>query len=149
MTVGGFAVWWVVFPGYRGECLVECVSNIPATELTLDQQRLKQDEHERFVRTQAVLLKSPGILAEALKVNAVRETDWFVRVRASGQEPLIKLNEQLAAAPVRGTNFLRVAIDCRNPKDSPVIVNEIVNLWYHAVKKRTADRRDTPSQRRG
>ncbi|MCH7596007.1 MAG: polysaccharide biosynthesis tyrosine autokinase [Planctomycetes bacterium] len=139
LTVGGFAVWWLYFPGYRGECLIECISNIPATELTLDQQRLKQDEHERFVRTQAVLLKSPGILAEALKVNAVRETDWFARIRAGGHEPLIELNEQLAAAPVRGTNFLRVAMDCRNPEDSPVIVNEVVNQWYHTVKKRTAD----------
>ena len=139
LAIGGFASWWLYFPGYLAESLIECISNIPETELTLDQQRLQQDEHERFVRTQALLLKSPGILGEALKVNAVRETGWYELARAGNKEPLIELDEALSAAPVRGTNFLRVAIQCRNRQDAPVIVNEVVNQWYHAVKKRTAE----------
>jgi len=139
LWLGGFAVWWVYFPGYLGESLIECISNIPATELSLDQQRLKQDEHERFVRTQALLMKSPSILGEALKVNTVRETSWFAHVQAMGWEPLIELDEDLTAAPVRGTNFLRVAIECRDKKDPHVIVNEVVNQWYHTVKQRTAE----------
>lgn len=136
---GGFAVWWYFFPGFRGECLIECVSNIPEKELTTEQERLHQDEHERFVLTQAILLKSPSILGEALKVNAVRETKWFDSVRDRKLEPLIELESDLAASPVRGTNFLKVSIECRNPKDPAVIVNEVVNQWYHTVKKRTAE----------
>lgn len=137
--LGGFAVWWVYFPGYLGESLIELISNVPATQLSLDQQQLKQDEHERFVRTQALLMKSPSILGEALKVNTVRETGWFSRVVAMGWEPLLELDEDLSAAAVRGTNFLRVAIECRDKKDPHVIVNEVVNQWYHAVKQRTAE----------
>lgn len=139
MTCGGFALWWYVFPGFRGECLIECVSNIPEKELTTEQERLRQDEHERFVLTQAILLKSPTILGEALKVNAVRETGWFKSVRDRKLEPLIELERDLAASPVRGTNFLKVAIECRDSKDPATIVNEVVNQWYHAVKKRTAE----------
>jgi succinoglycan biosynthesis transport protein ExoP len=139
LAVGGFVAWWFVFPGYRGECLIECVSNLPEKELTLEQQRLQQDEHERFVLTQAQVLKSPTILGEALKINAVKETDWYKTVIRRKQEPLLELDRDLGAAPVRGTNLLRVAIECRNLKDPAIIVNEVVNQWYHTVKKRTAE----------
>jgi capsular exopolysaccharide synthesis family protein len=139
MTIAGFVLWWTKFPGYQGECLIECISNIPETELSLEQERLKQDEHERFVQTQATLLKSPRILGEALKVNAVRETEWFRKVREAGEEPLIRLDKELSAGPIRGTNLLRVAIECRDPDDPPAIVNEVVNQWYHDVKKGAAE----------
>lgn len=138
-TVGGFVLMWQYFPGYEAECLIECISNIPETELSLEQQRLREDEHERFVQTQAVSLKSPRILGEALKVNAVRETNWFDRVMRQREEPLIQLDEDLRAGPVRGTNFLRVSIETRDPDDPAVIVNEVVNQWYNDVKRRTAD----------
>lgn len=136
---GGFLVWWYYFPGYRGVCLIECLSNIPERELTIEQERLRQDEHERFVLTQAQFLMSPTILGEALKINAVKETDWYKSVIRRKLEPLLELNQDLGAGPVRGTNFLRVSIECRNPKDPAVIVNEVVNQWYHTVKKRTAE----------
>ncbi|MEK7710864.1 MAG: polysaccharide biosynthesis tyrosine autokinase [Planctomycetota bacterium] len=139
MTVGGFLLWWFVFPGFRSECLIECISNIPETELTLDQQRLKEDEHERFVQTQALLLKSPNILSEALKVNAVRETDWYKSVTKRKLEHLLELTDDLSAAAVRGTNFLRVSIECRKTKDPAIIVNEVVRRWYDEVKKRSAE----------
>jgi len=139
LAIGGLAAWWIYWPGYRSECLIECISNIPETDLTLEQQRLRQDEHERFVRTQALLMKSPSILGEALKVTAVRETGWFKDVQSRGREPLLELTDQLSAAPLRGTNFLSVSIICRKPEDSAVIVNEVVTQWYFTVKKRTAE----------
>lgn len=134
---GGFTLWWVQFPGYRAEALIECVSNIPDAELTLEQKRLEKDEHERFVMTQALLLESPGILGEALRVTAVRETDWFKRARPN--EQLLDLTDDLVAAPVRGTNFLRVAMECREPTDAAIIVNEVVNQWLRTVRKRSAE----------
>lgn len=137
MVAGGFAVWWVYFPGYEASSLVECVTDIPETELTTDRERLQQEEHERFVRTQALLLKSPAILGEALKVTAVRETDWYRAIPVG--EHLLELDEELSAAPVRATNFLRVAMETRNPQDGPVIVNTIVNRWLENVRVRTAE----------
>jgi capsular exopolysaccharide synthesis family protein len=137
LVVGGFLAWWTYFPGYRAEALVECISNIPDTELTLEQERLRQDEHDRFVMTQALLLKSPGILSEALKLTTVRETDWY-----QSEEPgkhLLELTEDIHATPVRGTNFLRVSMECKNVKDPATIVNEVVNQWYRSIKKRTAE----------
>jgi len=137
VAVGGFALWYVYFPGYQAECQIECISNIPETELTLEQQRLRQDEYERFVRTQALMIKSPTVLSEALKVTALRETDWFKSVEEGRH--LLELDRKLVATPIRGTNILRVAMECRIKKDPAVIVNEVVNQWYTTVKRQTAE----------
>lgn len=140
LGVGGFVVWWVYFPGYLSESLVECISNIPETDLSLvEQQRLRQDEHERFVRTQALLVTSPKILGEALKITEVRETKWYKDVLRRNKEPLLELKDQLFAGPVRGTNFLRVAMECREAEDAEKIVNQVVGLWYQTAKKTTAE----------
>lgn len=140
LGVGGFVVWWVYFPGYLSEALIECISNIPETDLSLvEQQRLRQDEHERFVRTQALLVTSPKILGDALKITEVRETKWYKDVLRRNREPLLELKEQLAAGPVRGTNFLRVAMECREAEDAEKIVNQVVGLWYQTAKKTTAE----------
>ena len=135
-AVGGWLAWVKYFPGYRSSALIECKSNIPDAELSLEQQRLKQDEHARFVMTQAVLLKSADILSEALKVAAVRETDWFKSARP--EELLLNLTDELSAAPVRGTSFLRVSMQCRNPKDPAIIVNEVVRRWHDSVRRQAA-----------
>lgn len=139
MSVGGFLLWWFAYPGYRAESLIECISNIPETELSLDQRRLQEDEHERFVQTQALLLKSPTILSKALQVTEVRGTDWYKSITKRKLEHLLELTDDLGAAAVRGTNFLRVSIECRNTKDPAIIVNEVVRRWYDEVKGRSAD----------
>lgn len=137
LSGGGLTAWWFVWPGYSAECLIECVSNVPDTGLTFEQERLRQEEHERFVLSQALLIKSPLVLGEALKLSKVRETSWF-----KSWEPdrrLIELTEDLSAAPVRGSNYLRVAIETHDPKDPATIVNEVVGEWYRVVKARSAD----------
>jgi capsular exopolysaccharide synthesis family protein len=145
LAVGGFAIWWVFAPGYRSEALIECISNIPRAELTPEQERLRQDEHERFVLTQARLLTSPTILGEALKVTAVRETKWWKSIKQRwswSKKPgrhLIALTDDLHAAPMRGTNFLRVSMECRHAEDPRVIVTAVVNQWYESVRKRAAE----------
>ncbi len=137
LSVLGFAVWYLYYPGYLAECQIECISNLPQTSLTVEQERLRQDEYERFVRTQALMLKSPSVLGEALKLNAVRETDWFKSVKPG--DYLLELADQLIATPVRGTNILRVAMECRTKSDPAIIVNEIVNQWYSMVKRQSAE----------
>lgn len=142
-AVGGFFVWRTYFPGYRAECLIECISNRPDAELNVEQRELQKEEYERFVHTQAVLLRSPTILGDALKVNAVRETSWWRNIQNQTfrrpNQHLIDLTDELAAEPVRGTSFLSVSMVCRDPKDPAVIVNEVVKQWHDSVKKRAAE----------
>lgn len=137
LTAGGFVAWWIHFPGYRAEALIECISDIPDAGRSVEQQRPRQDEYERFVLTQANLLKSTEILGKTLQVTAVRETGWYKAIDPG--EHLLKLTGDLRSGPVRGTNLLRVAIETRNPKDGPLIVNEVVRQWLEHVKKHSAD----------
>jgi succinoglycan biosynthesis transport protein ExoP len=137
LVVGGFAGWWTYLPGYRSECLIECISNIPETELSAEQERLRQEEYDRFVLTQAMLLKSPIILSEVLQLTAVRQTDWYTSVREG--DHLLELTEELDATPVRGTNFLRVAMECHNKSDAQVIVGAVVDQWYNTIRRRSAE----------
>jgi len=142
-AVGGFAAWWMYYPGYRAECLIECVSNIPETELTVEAERLRQEEYERFVQTQALMLKSPNVLGAALKVTAVRETAWWRNIEARESkrpdEHLIELTEQLSTAPIRGTSFLRVSMVARKREDPAIIVNEVVRQWHDSIRSRSAE----------
>ncbi len=143
LAIGGFALWWTQYPGYQSEALIECISNIPQAELTPEQERLRQDEHERFVLTQARLLKSPTVLSEALKLTVVRETEWWKSVdRRRWKRPdehLIELIDELTAAPIRGTNFLRVSMECHKKEDPRIIVSAVVDQWYEMVKRRSAE----------
>jgi hypothetical protein len=38
VAVVGFWAWWTYLPGYEAECLIECISDIPEAQLTLEQQ---------------------------------------------------------------------------------------------------------------
>ncbi len=143
MAIGGFVASWVYLPGYRGESLVECISNVPQTQLTPELVRLRQDEHERFVLTQARLLKSPGVLTEALRLTVVRETEWWQKIESrqwkKPNQHLIELTNDLSAGPVRGTNLLRVSMETRRPEDAPLVVNAVVGQWYDMVRRRAAE----------
>jgi len=137
LAMGGFVAKWSYFPLYRAEAMIECISNVPQSELSVQQERLRKDEHERFVLSQAIFLKSPSVLNSALKMTAVKDTNWYKSV-AEGEHRL-ELEEELSAGPIRGTNYLRVAISCRKIKDPAVIVNAVVQIWHESVKKRSAD----------
>lgn len=143
IAVGGFIAWWIYLPGYRSYSLIECISNIPEAGLTVEQRRLQREEFERFVLSQSLLIKSPSNLRSVLQSSAVRETQWWqeIEARASSKPNLhlIELTDQLSAAPVRGTNYLRVSMEYHNRKDPAVIVNEVVRRWYETVKKRSAE----------
>ena len=136
LVVGGFIVWWVYFPLYRAESLIECITNVPEAELSVAPERLREDEHERFVQTQAVMLKSPDVLIATLGLRAVQETKWYQAIPTG--EHLLALTDELVAGPVRGTNFLRVSIQCRTKSDPKIIVNNAVDRWHQLVMEGAA-----------
>jgi capsular exopolysaccharide synthesis family protein len=137
MAVGAFFLAYTKFPKYSAESLIECISNIPETELQIVGTRPNAAEHERFVLSEATFLKSPRILQAALAVTEVRDTAWYKSVKEG--EHLRELEDALNVGPIRGTNYLRVAIATRSPADPHVIVRHVVNRWLEAVRKRAGD----------
>ena len=140
MSIGGFWVWWTYFPGYTAECLIECISNVPETGLNIEQSQLRQEEHDRFVMTQALAMKGRPILEEALKVAAVRETAWFKSIHQPHEFPVVELKKDLKVTPLRGTNYLRVRLMAPRREDPAIIVNTVVERWYESVKKQAAQK---------
>lgn len=138
LAVGGFLFWWRYYPGYTAESLIECISNVPDAGLNIEQSPLRQEQHDRFVMTQAVALKSPSILEEALRVAAVRETEWFRSIEQPAHHPLLVLDDDLKVTPMRGTNYLRVRMTARKREDPAVIVNTVVQRWHESVLRQAA-----------
>lgn len=136
-AVGLFALLWTKFPMYQSESFIECISNVPDDQYKVAQaQRLRQDELERFVMTQASYIKQPDILRSALGLSEVKGTDWY---KSFDEDWMLELMDDLDAGPVRGTNFLRVAMACRKKSDPAIIVNSVVRTWYSEVKKSAGD----------
>lgn len=137
MAVGAFLVVWRYFPLYSAQAMVELESNLPPAELTVLQERLRQDELERFVLTQAKYLKSPGILNEALRLQDVKNTQWYGSIKE--KDLLKELTEDLSAGPMRGTNLMAVSMACRDPNDPHVIVNAVVQRWLAIARERSTE----------
>jgi len=137
ISVGLFLAVREYFPLYSAKALVELVTNLPESELSVEQPRLREDEHERFVLTQAAYLKSPSILQETLKLQAVRETHWFQST--DQDERLTRLTGELAAGPMRGTNFMAISMACRKKDDPHIIVNAAVARWMAIAKDRSTE----------
>lgn len=135
--VGLFFLAYFKFPQYTAEALIECISDIPQGDYSTRVERPDRDEFERFVETQATLLKSPSILEEALKLTAVKDTQWYKSIPAG--EHLLELTDDLSANALRGTNFLKISISTTSRADPHVIVNSVANNWLRSVKQRSAD----------
>lgn len=138
LAVAGFYVWWRYYPGYRAEALIECVTNVPQENLSVAEVRLAEREHERFVQTQAYIVKNPEVLQLALQSADVQGTSWYKSLPSDRR--LIELNEQLRSAPVRGTNYLSVSIETRDADDPHKIVNQVVDHYFNRVQDSSADR---------
>ncbi len=136
-SVGMFLMMWTKFPKYKAEAFIECISNVPDDQYKVGgAQRLRQDELERFVLTQAHGIKHPVILSVSLGLTEVKGTGWY---KAIDKDWMLELIDDLEAGPVRGTNLLRVAMACREKTDPKTIVNSIVLTWFNEVKRAAGD----------
>lgn len=137
IAVGLFFLFYIYFPGYQAEAWVECISNRPLEAETIGQPALQQHEHERFINSQARFMTSPGILLKVLQTPEVRSTRWFQDVEPD--ERLLQLEEDLSSAPIRDTNYVRVAMSCRERTDPAKIVRQVVWEYLSVVQEGAKD----------
>ncbi|RJP32728.1 MAG: polysaccharide biosynthesis tyrosine autokinase [Phycisphaerales bacterium] len=133
----GFYVWWKYYPTYYAEGFVELITSIPRDPLSLTDVRLADREQERFVQTQSYLVKNPEVIQTALRTANLQNTAWYKSVPKEEREA--ELIEDLISAPVRGTNYMRVAVRTRSIDDPHVIVEEVVNRYLDHVKDRSTE----------
>ena len=133
VAVGLVFLWYIYYPSYVADTWIECISNRPNEGETLNPQTLREDEHERFINSQAQLIKSPEVLSEVLKTPEVRSTSWY-----KGLDPndrLLELEESLGSGPMRETNYIRVAIGCRDRKDPAKIVHQVAIIYLSLIQE--------------
>lgn len=89
--------------------------------------------YERYLRTQANIMRSPALLERLKDREDVRRTAWYNaepsfmdKLLDRSSDPFDRLNESLRAEPVRGTEVLEVSMTTPNPRDAAVIVNALV-----------------------
>ncbi|MHC4234800.1 MAG: polysaccharide biosynthesis tyrosine autokinase [Planctomycetota bacterium] len=138
IAVGLFFLFYVEFPVYRAEAWVECISNRPTEAETLVPQGLQKDEHDRFINSQARLMKSPQILMHVLTTVEVRGTKWFKETQPPERRAL-ELDNSLSSAPIRDTNYIRVSMGCRTRTDPAKIVYQVVSRYLKQVRERAKD----------
>lgn len=135
--VGLFFLAWVKFPLYSANAYIECISNAPSPQLTVQKESPNKDVYDRFIKSQALFLKQYNILSAALRDAAVRDTDWF---RSIPEENRIReLEKAISCAPVRDTSYLNVAMSTRKPSDPHKIVNKVVEVYIHQVRERASE----------
>ena len=132
MAVGAFFLLYFQFPGYFAEAFVECISDAPETPMQLEQKTLEDDPYLRFVNSQAQLIVSRSNLATVLQDEEVRATQWFQNLEPDKR--LLELEDSLRCAPIRDTNYIRVALTTRHPGDPHKIVNRVVETYLNEVK---------------
>ncbi len=137
MGVGAFFLAYIKFPTYRAEAWVECINYKPQEAQQLAQEALRKDEHERFINSEAGRMKNPEVLNAVLKTPEVRATSWYRNTKET--ERYLELEEDLGSSPIRDTNFVRVAINCRNMKDPAIIVDQVVKQYLDLIQTQAKD----------
>jgi succinoglycan biosynthesis transport protein ExoP len=134
LAVGGFFLWMVKFPSYSASALIECVSPKPQQPWTLGAEDIQKDEHERFLRSQALYVVQPDLLQDVLRTLEVQQTQWYASV--DKDERLLELQDKLSCSPVRDSNYIQVAISTRSRSDPDKIVRKVVETYLQRTRER-------------
>lgn len=107
-----------------------------------------QDLNEQMLviqqRTQAQLLTTDGLFSQVLQNpdRAIRETGWFKQfVNKDGKPDIAEakddLGDRLSVRPIPDSSLLEVAMSYRDPKDTRVIVEDLVNEHLEGQRRDT------------
>jgi uncharacterized protein involved in exopolysaccharide biosynthesis len=113
--------------------------NPPNVMEPLKPQEAKQEEVERLLQTQALLVKSPDVLLKALEDPELRDTVWFREAEEEqakkGEAPLDLLGDIITSEPVRESNYVGVTVTWKVPSEVPTLVNTIVSKYINLVEQ--------------
>jgi hypothetical protein len=130
-------VWLFVPRLYWAEAWIECISDQPRLPRTLVQTAPGSEEHLRFIWSQANLVETPEVLEYALRSPEVRSTEWF---KHADKEHLVqKLQDALTSEPIGDSNFVRVAMGCREREDAATIVEQVALRCHGLIQGRAKD----------
>ncbi len=137
IATGAFFLAYKYYPVWSAEAYVEVRSDQPKGSIGIEDRIYSKDESDALLRTQALFVKLPAVLLDALRTVEVRNTSWF-RTRRE-EERLKELDEDLVATPIRGTQFIKISMGARDAKDPKIIIDKVLDSYLAEVQKRTKD----------
>jgi len=139
-TIAGTVAWIKYAPSYRSMAYlrVESIDPVDPMQPFLN-KKMTEEEQERAVMDQAVFLKSPAVLEEALKDSALQATLWYAEASAEadkGRTTLIDLlDERIAAVPMRQSSYFTVSASWKIPTEVPTLVNTVVAKYLFKTEE--------------
>jgi capsular exopolysaccharide synthesis family protein len=128
------------YPEYRANALIR-VDSISPQSVTepLKRETTRQEDIDRELQNQVLLVKSPAVLQKAVEDPDLRRTVWYQEAeedaKEKGESVLDILDDTIGASPFRNSNFLNVAAAWRIPKELPILVNTVVQKYVAEIDR--------------
>jgi succinoglycan biosynthesis transport protein ExoP len=139
IVVVGTWLWIRYWPKYTAKSQILVESPKPEMPFAgFEEPFMNEQMMERVVMDQTVLVRSDDVMLAALGDSAVQNTHWYRSFPPEERPGLVKeLQEKLSVSPIHQTNYITVAISCKNPDDPHVIVNTVVEKYLHRADQLT------------
>ena len=145
-TVGGTYVWAKYWPSFGSFAYIQVRNPNPSEPFDIAGMPLNQDLVDRFVRDEAMKVKSNQTLRRSLEDPLLRETMWFQQFD-DPDEALLELDDELGAGPQHGTSYVRITFSTHEQDDSAKVINAIVDSYMDSTRQQSsAQFRDQANQ---
>jgi capsular exopolysaccharide synthesis family protein len=126
------------YPSFSAQALIRVQSINPVNVMNpLEPQRVEEQEVQRLLQDQALMVKSPQVLVAALSDPELRGTIWYKEAerkdKEKNEDPKDLLSDMISASPIRDSNYLLVKADWRIPRELPILVNTVVGKYLDLV----------------
>ena len=141
LGIAGVIFWYIKYPGFSAEAYIEVTSPTPANPKKgiFDDRRLDDKDIERAIQSQIVLLSSPKVLDEVIRLPAIRDTNWLrwaqAEAQARSESERDVLEGMLSISPVPQSGLVRIASTWRHKEEVPLLVNNVVNQYLQEVNQ--------------
>jgi len=139
LGAGLYVVMLRFFPRYTASTGITVLPPVTSDPREFTAIQPQKDLYYQFRATKAALMKQQDMLQNLIKQDSIRATKWFeqfVKRDASGEivsidvaRAIRKLDKKLAVNASRDQDFIRVSMTWADPKESALIVNEMVRLF--------------------
>jgi capsular exopolysaccharide synthesis family protein len=136
----------VFVPEYTATALVEIFSVVPRLVVETDETG-PITQYERYVQTQADIMRSQPVLQRVLERKDVQQTAWFDEPPSlidtwTGNTPqrIERLAKAAEAMPRKRTELLELSVTTRTPADSALLANALLDEYLRFARERFSEK---------
>lgn len=144
--VGVLLVRALFVPEYTATALVEIYSVVPRLVVETDETG-PITQYERYVQTQADIMRSQPVLQRVLERKDVQQTAWFDEPPSlidtwTGNAPqrIERLAKAAEAMPRKRTELLELSVTTRTPADSALLANALLDEYLRFARERFSEK---------